>query len=219
MTLMIQILKKQPLIPIITIHHVYHALPLVEALIAAGINTIEITLRTIQAVEAIEIIKTKHPHLTIGAGAITSIDQLQLLQSLHIDFIVSPGCTPKLADQIQRTRIPYLPAASTVSEMMVLQDMGFSIVNFFPAQLAGGAKMLEALAVLVPNLSYYATGGISINHLKTYANLQNVIAIGANWITPIDSIEKQHWNVITHYAKEALAIMNTTKTEGLPESI
>jgi 2-dehydro-3-deoxyphosphogluconate aldolase/(4S)-4-hydroxy-2-oxoglutarate aldolase len=200
---MIEILHLSPVIPVVTIHKVADALPLAHALLAGGINVIEITLRTPAAVEAIKIInQTLSSAMVIGAGTLLEPQQFAIAKKAGARFAVSPGLTPELAKAAKEVGLPYLPAAITPSEMMKAREMGFQALKFFPAQPANGLAMLKSLAPVFPDMQFCPTGGITIETMHDYLELKNVVAVGGTWLTAAHLIEQKAWATITELAKQ-----------------
>lgn len=197
------ILSKHRVIPVVSIEHAEHVLPLIDALQSGGITCIEITLRTAQAIEAIKLAKQQRPHTCIAAGTVCTIDQLLQLQALDVDFIVSPGTTDELLAATQQLQIPYLPGVMTASEIMRCAEHGLNNVKLFPAQLAGGINALKSYQQVFAAMQFCPTGGININNANDFLALDNVIALGGSWIAPPDLIEKQQWATISDLAMAA----------------
>jgi 2-dehydro-3-deoxyphosphogluconate aldolase/(4S)-4-hydroxy-2-oxoglutarate aldolase len=200
---MIEILHLTRVIPVVTIHNVEHALPLAHALLAGGINVIEITLRTPQALEAIKIInQSLSSAMVIGAGTLVEPAQFEIAKAAGARFAVSPGLTPELSKAAKEVGLPYLPAAITPSEMLQARQMGFHALKFFPAQASNGLTMLQSLVSVFPDLQFCPTGGINVETMHDYLTLENVIAVGGTWITPAHLIEQKAWDKITGLAKQ-----------------
>jgi 2-dehydro-3-deoxyphosphogluconate aldolase/(4S)-4-hydroxy-2-oxoglutarate aldolase len=200
---MIEILHLTPVIPVVTINNAEYALPLARALLAGGINVIEITLRTSTALEAIKIInQSLSSAMVVGAGTLLEPQQFALVKAAGALFAVSPGLTPELAKAAKEIGLPYLPAATTPSEMLQARQLGFHALKFFPAQPSNGLMMLKALAPVFPDLQFCPTGGITVETMHDYLALKNVVAVGGTWITAPHLIEQKAWDTITGLAKQ-----------------
>ena len=197
------VFKRARVIPVLVIEAVDHALPLAECLMEAGLSVLEITLRTSAAYESIKAIKKSIPQCEIGVGSITLPSQVQELRQLGASFGVSPGCSPGLMEAVISSAWPFLPGASTVSEIMALQEKGFSHQKLFPATHLGGVGFLHAIAGPLPQIRFCPTGGITESTTPEYLSLQNVFAVGCSWVAPKELIDKRDWAEIRKRASQA----------------
>ncbi len=202
-------LKISPVIPVIVIDSVEHALPLAQALLDGGIAIMEITLRTPTALSAIKTIRENFPQMTVGAGTVNNVNLIEKSVDAKSQFLVSPGSTKSLLDAARYHHIPLLPGISTPTEAMVLQDAGFDFLKFFPAEAAGGTTMLKALAGPLSALKFCPTGGITPQNYQSYLAIENVICVGCSWMTEKKLIENEQWQEITQRTKEILALLKT----------
>lgn len=189
--------------PVIVIDDVAHAVPLAETLLANGIRTIEITLRTSAALDSIAAIADHCPDMVVGAGTILSLELAQASASAGARFVVSPGCTEAVIKGCQTAEMPLLPGASTVSEMMALAEQGFGVIKFFPAMAAGGPNFIKSLASPLPHLGFCPTGGITEATAPDWLALPNVPCLGGSWIAPATLINDEDWDAIGAHAKTA----------------
>jgi len=203
------LLSQSPIIPVVIINNIDHAIPIAKALMKGGINIIEVTLRTDVALKAITLIRDELPSICVGAGTVTTPQLLTKAINAKAQFIVSPGVTDELLVAADQLTIPLLPGAATASEAMKLQAKGYSHLKFFPAEAAGGVEMLKSLSGPLPNLVFCPTGGINQNNYHSYLALKNVICVGSSWITDKILIEQENWKEITHRAKQ---LLNTNLT-------
>lgn len=199
-----EILQLSPIIPVVTIKAPRDAVQLARTLYAAGISVIEITLRTPAAIAAISAVNDALPNMIVGAGTLIDAAQFEAAKKAGARFLVSPGLTPPLMTAAKQVGLPYLPGAITPCEMMAARQMGFSVLKFFPAELAGGIPMLKAVAPLFPDLQFCPTGGITRTNMRDYLALKNVIAVGGTWIAPEHLVETQDWDGIGVLAREAV---------------
>ena len=179
-----------PVIPVVIIENIYDAIPLADALIKGGIGTIEITLRSTVALDAIALISKERPDLTIGAGTVLNPSQLRKVQETGADFVVSPGVYPELLKSARDSGVVFLPGAATASEMMVLLANGITAMKFFPANSAGGPGYLTALASPLADATFCPTGGITIETAMDWLSLPNVECVGGTWVAPKDMLAK-----------------------------
>ena len=177
-----QILSLGPVMPVIVIDDSDKAIPLAEALLEGGIRTIEITLRTPAALDAISAVASRCPNITIGAGTVNRAKLAHQARDAGATFAVSPGTTQDVISGCRDAGLPLLPGAATVSEMMTLKDEGFSAVKFFPANASGGTAFIKALASPLPGLSVCPTGGIAQETAPEWLALANVPCVGGSWV-------------------------------------
>jgi 2-dehydro-3-deoxyphosphogluconate aldolase/(4S)-4-hydroxy-2-oxoglutarate aldolase len=188
---------------VITLENLADAAPLAKALVAGGLTCLELTLRTPVAFEALEAMKVAVPDAIIGVGTVLEAKQLERAKALGAQFAVSPGLTETLVRAAQALELPYLPGTATLSEVMMGRELGLSVVKFFPAEIAGGAKALKAFAPLLGDIKFVPTGGISPNNAHDYLSLPNVLAIGGSWMIPQDLIRTGAWDQIRELARAA----------------
>ena len=203
-----KILSLGPVMPVIVIEQANHAIPLGEALLAGGIKTIEITLRTSAALNAIEQLAKHLPEIYVGAGTILTKENATRAKNSGAKFCVSPGTTSSIIDACNECNISLLPGASTVSEMLTLSEAGFSEIKFFPASAAGGIPFIKSLLSPLPNLKFCPTGGISYETASGWLSLVNVSCVGGSWIAPAKDINDQNFSEITARAKQATKLVN-----------
>lgn len=203
-----KILSLGPVMPVIVIEQANHAIPLGEALLTGGIKTIEITLRTSAALNAIEQLATHLPEIYVGAGTILTKENATQAKNSGAKFCVSPGTTSSIIDACNECNISLLPGASTVSEMLTLSEAGFSEIKFFPASAAGGIPFIKSMLSPLPNLKFCPTGGVSYETASEWLSLVNVSCVGGSWIAPAKDINDQNFSEITARAKQATKLVN-----------
>ena len=203
-----KILSLGPVMPVIVLEQANHAIPLGEALLTGGIKTIEITLRTSAALNAIEQLAKHLPEIYVGAGPVLTKENATQAKNSGAKFCVSPGTTSSIIDACNECNISLLPGASTVSEMLTLSEAGFSEIKFFPASAAGGIPFIKSLLSPLPNLKFCPTGGISYETASEWLSLVNVSCVGGSWIAPAKDINDQNFSEITARAKQATKLVN-----------
>ncbi len=177
------ILQKNKVIPVVTIHSLDDITGIVENLVGQNISSIEVTLRTPVAFEALDILKKNYSSvLDIGVGTVVNKEQLSRLKNIGVDFIVSPGLISHLHEELQEAQIPFIPGVVTPSEVIQGIDLGYDTFKLFPAEIAGGIKLLKTYAGLFPNIQFCPTGGINANNYQAYLELPNVICVGGSWV-------------------------------------
>jgi len=204
--LLVPVLQGQPVIPVLLIDKVEHAVPLARALAKGGLPAIEITLRTAAALDAIRAVASEVPEAIVGAGTILNAKQYEEAAKAGSRFIVSPGATKYILAAADDSDVPLLPAAITPSEMLALREEGYTHLKFFPAEQAGGAPFLKALSSPLAGLTFCPTGGVSLANAKTYLSLPNVVCVGGSWVAPKELLEAGDWDGIAKLAAEAAAL-------------
>ena len=200
-----QILTSGPVVPVIVINKLEHAVPLAKALVAGGVRVLEVTLRTACGVEAIRAIAQQVPEAIVGAGTVINSQQLQQVTEAGAQFAISPGLTEDLLKAASAGSIPLIPGISTVSELMLGMDYGLREFKFFPAEANGGVKALQAIAGPFPQVRFCPTGGISPANYRDYLALKSVHCIGGSWLVPNEALETGDYHRITMLAREAVA--------------
>jgi len=200
-----EILRQGPVVPVVVIHKLEHAVSLATALMAGGIRVIEVTLRTPVAVEAISAISQDVPGAIVGAGTVTRAEELSAVAEAGAVFAISPGLTVELLQAANQGTIPLIPGISTVSELMTGMAIGYTHFKFFPAEAAGGVKMLKAIAGPFPQITFCPTGGITLDNYLDYLALSNVACVGGSWIAPQGAMDQGDWARITALTREAVA--------------
>ena len=200
------ILLAAAVIPVVIIDDLRHAVPLARALAAGGLKVIEITLRTAAGLEAIRAIAAEVPEAIVGAGTVLDPEQLAAVTQAGARFAVSPGATARILDAAAGVEIPLLPGIATASEAMALIERGYRFAKFFPAEPAGGAAYLSAIASPLPQLRFCPTGGITLDSAPRYLKLPNVICVGGSWMVNRNTIAASDWSAITAAAMQAAAL-------------
>jgi 2-dehydro-3-deoxyphosphogluconate aldolase / (4S)-4-hydroxy-2-oxoglutarate aldolase len=200
------ILGRVPVVPVLTIEADTDAVGLAKALVAGGLNVLEITLRTPAAMTAIRAIVNAVPGVIVGAGTILDADQGSKAIHSGAKFLVSPGITPSLAQAAERWPVPFLPGVATASEAMALRDLGYRVLKFFPAEAAGGVSALKGLGAPLADLLFCPTGGVDAAKAPAYLALSNVITVGGSWVAPPEMVAAKNWSEITALAEAASAL-------------
>jgi 2-dehydro-3-deoxyphosphogluconate aldolase/(4S)-4-hydroxy-2-oxoglutarate aldolase len=204
--ILLSTLHLQPVVPVIVIDDAKSAVPLARALVAGGIKAIEITLRTPAALDAIRAVAEEVEGAVAGAGTVLDAKQWEQAIMAGAQFVVSPGAGNSLLDAAEHSNVPLLPGAATATEVMQLRDRGYSVLKFFPAEQAGGAAYLNALASPLAGIQFCPTGGISLKNARDYLSLSNVVCVGGSWVAPKALVQSGDWAGITKLAAEAAAL-------------
>jgi 2-dehydro-3-deoxyphosphogluconate aldolase/(4S)-4-hydroxy-2-oxoglutarate aldolase len=200
------VLSLAPVVPVVVLDDVAHAVPVARALVAGGLPVIELTLRTPVALEALAAIAAEVPEITVGAGTVLTPGQVDQAVEAGAQFLVSPGATPTLLGAMGASGVPFLPGTATVSEVMAVLEAGVTEMKFFPAEASGGAAYLRSIASPVPAARFCPTGGITAATAASYLALPNVGCVGGSWLTPSDALAAQDWGRVTTLAREAAAL-------------
>jgi 2-dehydro-3-deoxyphosphogluconate aldolase / (4S)-4-hydroxy-2-oxoglutarate aldolase len=196
-----------PVIPVIVIDDVAHAVPMARALVAGGVRVLEITMRTPAALASMRAIADAVPEAIVGAGTIRSVGDARAAVQAGCVFGVSPGYLHAVGRACKdELGLPLLPGVSTASEVMQANADGYGFLKFFPAQAAGGVPMLKALAGPYPDVAFCPTGGLTLSNAREYLGLPNVIVCGGSWLTPSDAMRAGDWARITQLARDASAL-------------
>lgn len=181
MTAIDTIMRTSPVIPVLTVEQVAHALPIAEALIRGGIRVLEVTLRTPVALEVIREMK-QVPGAIVGAGTVLNPTDLDQAIAAGAEFLVSPGLTPRLGEAAVASGIPFLPGTANAADLMLGLDLGLTRFKFFPASTSGGLAGLKALAAPFHMARFCPTGGISAATAKDWLAEPSVLCVGGSWL-------------------------------------
>ena len=202
----LEVMTDAPVIPVIVLHDIAHAIPMARALLAGGIRMLEVTLRTPQALACIEAIARDVPEAVVGAGTIRSAADAQASVMAGARFGVSPGYTHKVGQACRDAGLPLLPGVATGSEIMMAQEDGWTELKFFPAMQAGGLAMLKAWQGPFGEVKFCPTGGITAANAPEFLALSNVACVGGSWIVPNDAIAAGDWGRIETLARAAVGL-------------
>ena len=198
--------ENSPVIPVLTLNDINTSLKVAEVLIEEGLSNLEITLRTPNALNCIEAIAKEFPQANVGAGTIVRKEQLQQIKDVGCTFAVSPGFTKTLVTEARRIDMPYLPGASTPSEIIELLELGVTFQKFFHAGNSGGYKMLQAYGNIFSEVKFCPTGGIGALDFTDYLKLDNVLCLGGSWMVPHKDVENGNYEKI----KSAAALIKSS---------
>lgn len=200
------ILTGPRVIPVLVLDDPAEAVPLARALVAGGLRTLEVTLRTPAALACAEAIAARVPEAIVGLGTLVRPEQFAQGRDAGARFVVSPGLTDRLAEAAKAAAIPYLPGIATVTEALIAWEHGFRELKFFPAMLNGGAPALKGMAPLIPEVRFCPTGGLRAEHVAEVLSLPNVFALGGTWLTPAEAVKARRWDEVERLAREAAAL-------------
>jgi 2-dehydro-3-deoxyphosphogluconate aldolase/(4S)-4-hydroxy-2-oxoglutarate aldolase len=202
----LQVMQDAPVIPVIVLHDVAHAVPLAQALIAGGIRMLEITMRTPVALDCMRAISAEVPQAIVGAGTVCSTRDLDACLEAGARFAVSPGYTTQLGSDCRKRGVPLLPGVATASEIMLAQNDGYTALKFFPALQAGGVGMLKALYGPFKHIQFCPTGGLTAQNAAEFLALPNVVCVGGSWLVPADALLSADYARIETLARQAVQL-------------
>jgi 2-dehydro-3-deoxyphosphogluconate aldolase/(4S)-4-hydroxy-2-oxoglutarate aldolase len=198
-------LGRLTILPVLVVNSEEEAVGISQALFDAGILAVEITLRTPAALAAIRAVKQTLPSLSVAAGTVNTVADMEAVAGAGVDFAVSPGLTRNLAECAQALELPFLPGVSTVSEVLGGMELGFDCFKLFPASVCGGPALLKAWSGPLADVSFCPTGGVNASNAGDYLALTNVLCVGGSWMLQADSIAAADWVSIRNSARDSLA--------------
>lgn len=196
----LQVMQDAPVIPVIVLNDVAHAVPLARALVAGGVRMLEVTLRTPQALACMEAIARDVPEAVVGAGTVRTPADAQAAARAGARFAVSPGYTAAVGQACRDAGLALLPGVATGSEIMMALEDGFTELKFFPALQAGGAAMLKAWSGPFFDVRFCPTGGVTQQNAPDFLALSNVVCVGGSWLVPPEALLRGDWARITELA-------------------
>ena len=199
-------MKLAPVIPVLTVRDAADGVAQARALVAGGLFAIEVTLRTAGGLAAIKAIRDSVPNAVVGAGTVLTPEQIAQACDAGARFLVSPGASPRLAQAAASAPVPFLPGVATATEAMALMELGFRALKLFPAEAAGGVKLLASLAGPLPDLRFCPTGGIDLAKAPAYLALPNVLCVGGSWMLPKAALESKDYARVEALSREAAGL-------------
>lgn len=199
----LQVMQDAPVIPVIVLNDIVHAVPMARALVAGGIRMLEVTLRTSQALACIEAIAKEVPEAIVGAGTVRNASDAKAAANAGAKFAVSPGYTPFVGQACRDVGLSLLPGVATGSEIMMAQEDGYTELKFFPAMQAGGSAMLKAWGGPFFDVRFCPTGGVTSQNASEFLSLPNVACVGGSWLVPAEALANGDWSRIEKLAREA----------------
>jgi len=200
-------IQKIGIVPVVVLEDAKDAAPLAKALIDGGLPCAEVTFRTDAAEESIRIMSKQFPEMLVGAGTILTTEQVDRAVAAGAEFIVSPGLNPRIVKYCVEKNIPITPGCANASDIELALENGLDVVKFFPAEPAGGLKMIKALAAPYVGVKFMPTGGINANNVKDYLAYDRIIACGGSWMVSGDLVKAGEFDKIKELTAEAAAIV------------
>jgi len=206
-----EVLEVSPIIPVVSIEDPDKAVELANALLEGGINIIEVTLRTKDAIKAIENIIQNVPQMIVGAGTVLTPSQYDQVCELGVKFVISPGYTDKLLSHSLKNDTPLIPGVASASEIMHCMEYGFDTFKLFPANVVGGVGAIKSFAGPFKDVMFCPTGGVNEDNIGDYLSLCNVACVGGTWLASKKLIENLEFDLIKRNCKEAIASITREK--------
>lgn len=207
MTEMMQQLKKIGIIPVVVLNDAKDALPLAHCLMEGGLPCAEVTFRTAAAEESIRQMVKAYPDMIVGAGTVLTCEQADRAIDAGAKFIVSPGFNPKVTEYVLKKGVPMTPGVQTPTEIEAALQFDLDVVKFFPAEPAGGLKMIKALAAPYVGLQFMPTGGINANNVRDYLAYDRIVACGGSWMVNGSLVKEGKFDEILAMVREAADIV------------
>lgn len=195
------------IIPVVVLNKVSDAVPLAQSLINGGLPCAEVTFRTDATQESISAISKAFPQMFVGAGTVLTTEQVDRAVDSGAKFIVSPGFNPKVVEYCIKKGYPITPGIMTPTELEMALDFGLDVVKFFPAENAGGLKMIKAMAAPYTKMKFMPTGGINTSNVRDYLSYEKILACGGSWMVKGELINSGNFAEIEKLTKEAAQIV------------
>ena len=192
-------------VPVVVLDQAEDAVPTAKAMLAGGVDTMEITFRTACAPEAIKAVAENCPEVLVGAGTIVNLAQCKLAVEMGAKFIVSPGFSPEVVAWCVENDIPVTPGCVTPTEIMAAMEHGLKVVKFFPANVYGGLNAMKNLSAPFVGMKFLPTGGVNTANIKEYIDAPFIHAVGGSWVCPKADVAAGNWDKITQLCKDARA--------------
>ena len=203
--------RKIGIIPVVVLDDAKDAKALAGALMEGGLPCAEVTFRTAAAEESIRIMSEAYPDMLVGAGTILTVEQADRAIAAGAKFIVSPGLNPEVVKHCIEKGVPITPGVQTPTEIEMALSLGLDTVKFFPAEPAGGLKMIKAVAAPYVNVTFMPTGGISASNVKEYLAYNRILACGGSWMVKKDLVASGEFDKIKEMVAEAAAIVKEVR--------
>lgn len=209
-TSMLERLERYRVVAGFSIDDVNNAVPVAEALLAGGIEAIELTLRTPVAVEAVRAIHDQVPEMLVGVGTILTPEMVREVQAAGADFGVAPGLSAEVVLEAQRVGLPFAPGIATPTDIEAALKLGCRLLKLFPAETLGGISYLRSISAPYDHLGvrYFPLGGVNTENMLRYLGEPNIPAVGGSWIVDKKSVAEGDWSSVTAKAAEVRTILS-----------
>lgn len=207
MNAVLEQMGKIGIIPVVVLNDAKDAAPLAQALCEGGLPCAEVTFRTDAAEESIRIMSEQFPQMLVGAGTVLTTEQVDRAVAAGAKFIVSPGLNPKVVKYCVDKGIPVTPGTCNPSDVEQAIELGLDVVKFFPAEAAGGLKMIKAMAAPYVGMKFMPTGGINAGNVRDYLAYDRILACGGSWMVSGKLVEAGEFDKIKEMTAEAVQIV------------
>lgn len=204
-------IQKIGIVPVVVLNDAKDAAPLAKALCEGGLPCAEVTFRTDAAEESIRIMSEQYPEMLVGAGTVLTTDQVDRAVAAGAKFIVSPGLNPRIVKYCVEKGILITPGCANPSDVEQALENGLEVVKFFPAEAAGGLKMIKAMAAPYVGVKFMPTGGINQNNVREYLAYDRILACGGSWMVKGDLVDAGEFDKIRELAAEAVEIVKESR--------
>lgn len=199
------------IVPVVVLDKSEDAVPLAKALLAGGINFMEITLRTSCALDSIKSVNQNVEGMIVGAGTVINKDQAKAAVEAGAKFIVSPGLDEETVIWCNENNITCCPGCVTPTEIMKAISLGLKVVKFFPANVYGGIKAIKALSGPFGDIKFLPTGGVSADNMEEFLEVKSIAAVGGSWVCTKTDVNNGEFEKITKLSKEATDIIKKVR--------
>ena len=215
MNAMNEAISKIGVVPVIKLNHPERdAAALGKALCAGGVPVAEITFRAAGADTAIRLMKEANPDMIVGAGTVTTTEQIDAAKAAGAQFIVTPGFDAELVEYSLKQNLPIYPGCTTPTDYHAALKFGLELIKFFPAEQSGGLAKIKAMSAPFPQFKVMPTGGVSLKNLKEYLSAPVIAACGGSYMVTADLIDNQKWDEITELCKKSVEIVKEARGNG-----
>ena len=196
-------LARAGVVPVVVLEDAKDAVPTAKAMLAGGVDVMEITFRTAAAADSIKAVAENCPDMLVGAGTVLNLTQCKLAVEMGAKFIVSPGFDAEVVDWCIANNIPVTPGCVTPTEITAAVNRGLKVIKFFPANVYGGLNAMKNLSAPFVGIKFLPTGGVNAANIKEYIDAPFIHAVGGSWVCPKDAVKAGDWDKITALCAEA----------------
>ena len=206
-------LHRTGVVAVLILEDAHDAVPVARALLAGGVDCIELTLRTPSAMESLRRIVEEVPEMVVGAGTVLTAQQVHDVKAAGAAFAVSPGLNPRVVSEANKIGLPFAPGVCTPTDIELALEQGCRVLKFFPSEPCGGLTYLRTIAAPFAHLGvkYLPLGGVGPTNAADYLREPQVLALGGSWLGPQLAIRKQDWETITQVAADASKIVQQVR--------
>ena len=196
-------LAQAGVVPVVVLEDAKDAVPTAKAMLAGGVDVMEITFRTAAAADSIKAVAESCPDMLVGAGTVLNLTQCKLAVEMGAKFLVSPGFDAEVVDWCIANQIPVTPGCVTPTEITAAVNRGLKVIKFFPANVYGGLNAMKNLSAPFVGIKFLPTGGVNAANIKEYIDAPFIHAVGGSWVCPKDAVKNGDWATITALCAEA----------------